>query len=177
LVYSTFLSGSESLSRGDAIVVDPQGFAYVAGETGSSDFPTTPGAFDTVLDGEGEDAFISKLNQTGTALIYSTFLGGGNYDEVSGIALDRRGAAYVVGSTDSPDFPVTLEAYDQTLNDAGDVFIAKLNPNGSALRYATYLGVTIGILVPISPWTVSVQHILSGAQPQWISPAHQGFRQ
>jgi hypothetical protein len=139
LEYSTYLGGSvEDLAK--SITVDSSGAAYVTGYTNSADFPTTPGAFDRTYGLVDGDAFAVKLDSTGTALIYSTFLGGGNYDEGTGITVDSSGAAYVTGGTYSDDFPVTPGAFDQTRNGRGDTFIAKLNQSGSALVYATFVG-------------------------------------
>src|SRR5207247_1525294 len=107
------------------------------------DFPTTPGAFDTSYNG-GADAFVTKLNATGTALLYSTYLGGGsdpyNHDAGRGIAVDGAGSAYVTGNTSAPDCPTTARPFDQSLNGYDDVFVTKLYPDGSALAYSTYLG-------------------------------------
>jgi hypothetical protein len=139
LLYSTYLGGSgdEQLS-GDIqaahIAVDLAGNAYVTGETASSDFPTTAGAFDTTF--SGGDVFVTKLNVTGNALVYSTFLGGG---EGNGIAVDAVGNSFVTGTT-GPDFPTTAGAFDTSWNDGGDVFVTKLNSTGTALIYSTYLG-------------------------------------
>jgi hypothetical protein len=106
--------------------VDGRGRAYVTGDTSSADFPTTPGAFDTTRTGE-QDAFVTKLNARGSALVYSTFLGGRRDDLGLGIAV-REGRAYVTGQTDSPNFPTTRRAFDRTL-DSIDAFVTKL-PTG-----------------------------------------------
>ncbi len=105
LQYSTFLGGSSDDS-GNAIAVDSSGRVYVTGSTWSSGFPTTPGAFDVSHNGF-DDAFVTKLNSTGTALSYSTFLGGRSYDGGYGIAVDSSGSAYVTGYTRSANFPTT----------------------------------------------------------------------
>jgi hypothetical protein len=107
--------------------VDRGGNAYVTGYTNSPDYPTTPGAFDRTLNG-GFDAFVTKLNATGSALAYSTFLGGTDNDLSSGIAV-REGNAYVTGRTDSADFPTTPDAFDTTLGGQQDAFVTKL-PTG-----------------------------------------------
>ena len=95
-----------------------EGRAYVTGRTTSADFPTTPGAFDTHLQRRLSDAFVTKLNASGSALAYSTFLGGTEVDEGRGIAVDGRGRAYVTGSTRSADYPTTPGAFDTTFNGA-----------------------------------------------------------
>lgn len=138
LVYSTYLGGS-IFEQALGIALDGGGNAYVSGVTFSADFPTTGGAFQTVYGGNG-DAFVTKLNPTGSALVYSTFLGGSGQDVGIEIALDAGGNAYVVGFTESPNFPTTPGAF-QTVNGGGrDAFVTKLNPAGSALVYSTYLG-------------------------------------
>jgi hypothetical protein len=138
LVYSTYLGGSDT-ETGLGIATDVAGNAYVTGVTLSLKFPVTPGAFATTSNG-GLDAFVTKLNPTGSALVYSTYLGGNGIDRGFAIALDVAGNAYVTGFTGSPNFPVTLGAFDTTYNGGGDVFVTKFNPIGSGLVYSTYLG-------------------------------------
>jgi hypothetical protein len=140
LEYSTYLGGLGN-DTGQGIAVDADGNAYVTGSTGSGDFPTTPGAFDTSYNGGG-DAFVTKLNSLGTGLEYSTYLGGSAADGGNGIAVDADGNAYVAGSTTSPGFPTSPGAFDTTQNGnlATDAFVTKLNPTGTALLYSTYLG-------------------------------------
>jgi len=138
LVYSTFLGGSGNETSG-GVAVDAAGAAYTTGFTDSVDFPTTPGAFDASYNG-GLDVFVSKLNPAGSALVYSTFLGGGDFDASSGIAVDAAGNAYVTGSTFSADFPTSPGAFDTSFNGTADVFVTKLDAAGSALVYSTYLG-------------------------------------
>jgi Beta-propeller repeat len=142
LVYSTYLGGSGQ-DFGQGIEVDSTGSAYVVGRANAADFPTTPGAFDTVYNGGFfGDAFVAKLSPSGSALLYSTYLGGGGNDQTDAIALDAAGSAYVSGYTDSTDFPTTPGAFDTTLGPAGftDAFATKLSPGGSSLVYSTYLG-------------------------------------
>lgn len=138
LVYSTFLGGI-LYEAGESVAVDPSGNAYVAGITQSSDFPTTPGAFDPSLDGV-TDAFIAKLNPSGTGLVYATILGGSVGDSASTIEVDGLGNAFVAGRTTSADFPTTANAFDPTFNGDTDAFIAELNQDGTQLVYATFLG-------------------------------------
>ena len=145
VVYSTFLGGS-SHDTGLGIAVDSSGCAYVAGYTASANFPTTPGAFDGTYGGGTYDAFVTKLDPGGAALLYSTYLGGGQgvsqnagFDVASGIAVDHAGNAFVTGLTYSSDFPITPGAFDTTFA-GGDVFVTKLLASGSALAYSTYLG-------------------------------------
>ena len=137
LVYSTFLGGSDSDSPG-GLAIDAAGNAYISGGTGSLDFPTTPGAFDTLPD--GSEAFITKLNAAGSALIFSTVLGGTASEGANGVVLDAAGNIWVTGGTSSVDFPITVGAFDRTFNGVADAFVAELNATGSALIYSTYLG-------------------------------------
>jgi hypothetical protein len=144
LVYSTYLGDSECDS-GSSIAVDTSGAAYVTGQTLSPDFPTTPGAFQTMCGGCSPpdyyaDAFVTKLNTTGSALVYSSFLGGSASEAGYGISLDTSGQAYMTGTTHSVDFPVTSGAFQTTLRGWGDAFITKLNTTGSGLAYSTFLG-------------------------------------
>lgn len=144
LVYSTFL-GESGGDHGYGIAVDAAGNAYVTGLTESRDLPTTAGAFDRSYNGRGGDAFVTKLNASGSALVYTTFLGGRRNDFGYGIAVDRAGNAYVTGSTKSRNFPTTRGAFDRNYNRGGwDAFVAKLNPSGTALVYSTYLGDRVG---------------------------------
>jgi hypothetical protein len=141
LVYSTYLGGGNT-DAGFGITLDSSGNAYITGVTYSSDFPTTPSAFDTSYNGY-YDVFVSKVDSPGTALIYSTYLGGGYHDFDYSIAIDGSGNAYITGFTASTDFPTTLDAFDTTLHSSGyvdTVFVSKLNPSGTALVYSTYLG-------------------------------------
>lgn len=118
------------------LAVDLAGNAYVAGETYSPDFPTTPGAFEASFLGSGVRAFVSKLNQTGTGLVYSTFL---NAAGATAIAVDSGGNAYVTGGAYG-NFPTTPSAFQRTAGGEVDVFVAKINPQGSSLIYATFHG-------------------------------------
>src|SRR5438132_548275 len=138
LLYSTYLGGFGS-NQGFAIAVDTLGNAYVTGGA-VRDFPTTLGAFQPAFGGGFFDAFVTKLNPTGTALVYSTFLGGSNDDEGFGIAADAAGNAYVTGFTQSSNFPTRAGAFQATFGGVEDTFVTKLDPTGAALVYSTYLG-------------------------------------
>jgi hypothetical protein len=143
LGYSTFLGGSSSSEVGRGIAVDAVGNAYVTGESDSPDFPTTPGAFDRTPGSNvpfSTDAYVTKLNPAGSALGYSTLLGGSDTDGALDIGIDQSGRTYVTGATQSPDFPATPGAFDRTLGGGLDAFVTKLNTAGSALAYSTYLG-------------------------------------
>jgi hypothetical protein len=142
LVYSTFLDGTYTGTggndQGNGIAVDAAGEAYVTGSTSATNFPTTPGAFQTTANiGSGSSVgFVTKLNATGSGLVYSTYLSGSN---PWAIALDAGGNAYVTGSAGA-GFPTTPGAFQTLPSSGGNTFIAKLNPSGSALVYSTYLG-------------------------------------
>ncbi len=140
LAYSTYLGG-DNFDRSSAIAVDPLGNAYVTGFALSTDFPTTAGAVQATFGGGGEDAFVTKLNPTGSGLVYSTYLGGTSNDEAWGIGVDAAGSVYVTGFTLSTDFPATAGAY-QTTFFGWDAFVTKLDPTGSSLVYSTSLGVS-----------------------------------
>lgn len=141
LVYSTYIGGNMS-DRGFSIAIDTTGNAYVTGETDSLNFPTTPGAFQPAFSGGIVDAFVTKLNAAGSALIYSTYLGGSDTDIGNGIAVDSGGSAYVAGPTCSPNFPTTKGAFQRNLAGSNDLFITRLNAQGTGLIYSTYLGGT-----------------------------------
>ncbi len=140
LVYSTFLGGT-SYDQGNGIAVDSSGNAYVTGLTSSPTFPTTVGAYAESHNGNG-DVFVRNLNSDGTAIVYSTFLGDTSYDDGYGIAVDSSGNTYVTGYTDSATFPTTVSAYDESHNSGYDVYVSKLNSDGTALVYSTFLGGT-----------------------------------
>lgn len=142
LAYSTFLGGPDG-HQGLGIAVDGEGRAYVTGETSSATYPTTPGAFDTSFNGGTSiqscqafslpcDAFVTKLNAAGSALAYSTYLGGASGDSGQDIAV-REGRAYVTGYTFSTDYPTTAGAFDTSFNSPTngleDAFVTKL-PTG-----------------------------------------------
>jgi hypothetical protein len=149
LGYSTYLGGTGN-DYATAIAVDSTGNAYVTGYTASANFPTTTGAFQTNCGGGTScssthiNTFVTKLNSTGTALVYSTYLGGSTKDYGYGVAVDASGDAFIVGTTYSLDFPVTVGAYQQACGGGscvdGDIFVTELNPTGSGLVYSTYLG-------------------------------------
>ncbi len=137
LLYSTFLGGSGS-EESYGIAVTPGGEALVTGRTASSDFPTTPvGVYQSSYGGT-TDAFVTRYDTAGT-VVYSTFLGGPQYEAASGIAVDERGFAYTCG-TASDSFPTVSGSFDTTANGYDDGFVAVLDSVGSTLTYSTYLG-------------------------------------
>lgn len=162
LSYSTFVGGTGT-EGGGAIAVDDNGAAYITGFTNSSDYPTTPGAFDRQRG--GQDMIVTKVAGGGSVLSYSTFLG----EVISlgfAISVDKAGAAYVTGATYSNTFPTTKNGYDADYNGSGDVIVVKLRSDGSGLLYSSYIGggsgdVALGNAVDpggklfITGWTVS----------------------
>ncbi|MCU1235482.1 MAG: hypothetical protein JWP63_3449 [Candidatus Solibacter sp.] len=149
-------AGLNGFDRGGAaIAVDGAGSVYVAGAAYTADFPTTAGVFQPDLHTSTvpsnfllpNDAVIMKLNPSGTALVYSTFLGGRGDDYATGIAIDPDGNVYVSGTTNSPDFPTTAGAIQPVAPEANlyKGFVAKINPDASKLLYATYLGSSGGV--------------------------------
>ncbi|MBI3048535.1 MAG: SBBP repeat-containing protein [Acidobacteria bacterium] len=124
LVYSTYLGGNLN-DEGVGIAVDSAGNAYVTGFTNSANFPTTADAVQTAHGGGFIDTFLTKVNPSGSMLVYSTYLGGNGQDDGRAIALDAAGNAYVAGSTASNNFPTTVGALDRSFNSGGDVYVAK----------------------------------------------------
>ena len=137
LEYSTYLGGSGA-DYGQGIAVDSSGDAYVTGSTQSANFPVVAGGYQSTLNGS-QNAFVTKVNFTGTALLYSTFLGGSSADTAQSIQLDSSGDAYLAGYTFSTNFP-TVAAYQSSNKGGSDAFVAELNPTGAALTFSTYLG-------------------------------------
>ena len=146
LVYASVLP-AQGLMGGagtEGVAVDAAGDAYVAGMTSSYSFPTLNPVQGTYHGGLG-DAFAAKLNPSGTALLYSTYLGGAALDQATSLAVDGGGNAYLAGTTTSTDFP-TMNPYQPanhgTSNSrvGGDAFLSKINADGSALLFSTYLG-------------------------------------
>lgn len=141
LAWSTLLGGASSDSLLD-MALDSSGNIYVTGNTRSTDFPVTTGAYQTALDSSYGDAFVTKLSPGGDSVIWSTFLGGTTgLEERCSIALDGSANVYVTGDTSADDFPTTDGAYDREYAEYyPDVFISKLSPDGSSLLYGTYVG-------------------------------------
>jgi len=146
VVYSTYLGGSSDASNpanGDdrcfGIRVDSAGNAYLAGETHSPDFPTA-NAVQATFGGGLSDAFVTKLNASGTALVFSTFLGGSIFDAAADVALDSSNNVYVTGRTTSANYPTANAIQGAQASQFADAFVTKLNASGTALVYSTYLG-------------------------------------
>jgi hypothetical protein len=144
-IYSTFLGGN-SYDVAYGIAVDNDGNAYVTGVTTSDNFPTTLNAYKNTCLKDGEttcsrdDAYVTKINSTGSELIYSTLLGGSDNEVGYSIAVDNDGNAYVAGQTESTDFPL-LNAVQSSFGGDRDTFVTKLNLDGSALLFSTYINI------------------------------------
>lgn len=147
-VYSTYLGGSGSAAGGDvanAIAIDAAGNAYIAGTTGSENFPVTSGAFQTSSNGgsTATNGFVTELNATGKAEVYSTYLGGSGGDAAIALAVDSTGYVFVAGNTASADFPVTsgvIEGSSYGENAAYlTTFVTRIAPGGASLAYSTHL--------------------------------------
>jgi hypothetical protein len=140
LAFSTFLGGNGD-EFGNGIAVDSAGNAYVTGVTASTNFPGVGGGSLQPAYGGNGDAFVTKINAAGTAILYSTYLGGSDNDAAFGIAVDGAGNAHVTGSTHSSDFPgVGGASLQPVYGGNGDAFVTKINPAGTAILYSTYLG-------------------------------------
>src|SRR5205823_182197 len=141
LAYSTYLAGSNS-DNATSIAVDSTGNAYITGFTYSSDFPThNPEQVNCSNACGGADVFVTKLNPAGSALIYSTFVGGSNYDQAAAVAVDASGGVYVSGYTESINFPVTNQIGPPPGYFSSDIFLTKLGRYGRVL-FSTIIGGT-----------------------------------
>lgn len=156
LVYATYLGGSGSTTDSvsdipQGIAVDSSGNAYVTGFTASADFPVTPGAFQTRPPDQFEAAFVTKLNPSGTGLIYSTYLGGSGSDAGAAFRVDSLGRAHILGTTMSDDFPVTANAFQPGVGPQWAVqggptgFLTTLSADGVSLVFSTYFAGAAGL--------------------------------
>jgi hypothetical protein len=142
IVYSSLVGGS----IGNAVAVDSSGNAYVAGQIRSSaDFPAVNAFQPTPGGASNDNAFLFKVNAAGSALVYSTFLGGSGFDDATGVAVDSSGDAYVAGNTNSPNFPILNQIANACISTCGNgqqanIFLSKFNPAGSALIYSSLIG-------------------------------------
>jgi len=146
IVYSTYIGGGRT-DLGYGIAVDPSGDAFLVGQTSSTDFPITAGAFQSSCGlgtCTGGDAFITELDPTGSTLIYSTYFGGNNADQANAIVLDSQNNAFITGFTQSTDFPTSVGAFQTSCSCSShpDAYVAEINPTGSAVVFSTYLGGT-----------------------------------
>ncbi len=137
LVFGTFLGGGLQSDKINSIALDADGNMYVTGQTQNTAFPTTAGAFDQTFNG-GEDGFVTKLNPAGSALVYSTFLGGAAKDQAFGIALGADNSAFIAGETLSY---TTFPLKNSIIGTNGSIFLTHLNAAGNALVYSSILGV------------------------------------
>jgi uncharacterized repeat protein (TIGR01451 family) len=180
LVYSGFLGGEENDST-EGVVVDSVGTAYVTGGTKSTGFSTTVGAYQGTRAGD-TDAFLTKINPAGSALLYSTYLGGSGTDRGSGIAIDTNGNAYIAGFTSASDFP-TESAFQNSFGGGFDAFVAKFDTNGSgvsSLIFCSYLGGTgddkaYGIAIDSSGNNIYVSGQTSSNNFPLLTPAQPTF--
>jgi hypothetical protein len=144
LGFSTYLSHTDKYASGFDIYSDRNGFTYVVGNTKDKNFPATEGAYQTELKGEGTaDVFVVKYTPEGE-IVFATLIGGTKREHHSSITVDDQGFIYIAGGTHSSDFPVTSGSYDTSFNGegtwAGDVFVTKLNPDGSKIIFSTFIG-------------------------------------
>jgi hypothetical protein len=137
LVYSTYLGGSAT-DYGTAIAVDSSGNAYVTGAVTSDDFPVVNPIDSTLGSHAVGDAFVAKFNPAGSALVYSTYLGGAGEDDPYALAIDAAGNVYITGRTNSSDFPLTNAM--QSTRIAFDMFVTEINAAGSAKLFSTFIG-------------------------------------
>ncbi|MGZ4076420.1 MAG: DUF7948 domain-containing protein [Bacteroidia bacterium] len=149
MIYSTMVGGSTATSgscaceNGNYIVINSADEAYVTGNVRSSNFPTTPGVFQPAYGGGYYgDAFVLKMNSTGTSLLLSTYLGGTSLDIGWGMDINSIGEMFIAGYTDAANFPTTVCDYDHTYNGTtdADFFVAKFNPTATTLMYSTFIG-------------------------------------
>ena len=140
LIYGTYLGGTGA-EENHSLCVDTSGCAYVTGLT-NGNYPTTPGAFQTTYNGN-TDCYVTKLAADGKSLVYSTYLGGNQFEDGMGVFVDESGHAFVGSFTDSPNFPV-VNAYDSTWLENGRGFVSKLSSNGDSLEYSTFIGGCVG---------------------------------
>ena len=156
LVYSSYLGGSGN-DGAFSVAVDSAGNAYVTGGTVSLDFPTTAGVVQSSYGGTGNcksatdftcgDIFVTKINATGSAVLWSTYLGGTDKEAAAAIAMDTASNVYVAGNTHSANYPTTATAFQRVLKGNTDAIVTKLNSTGSALVYSTYLGGSVKELI------------------------------
>ncbi|MGA1872152.1 MAG: fibronectin type III domain-containing protein [Thermoplasmatota archaeon] len=139
LAYSTYIGGYSSDLAMD-MTIDESGYLYITGNTGSDDFPTSRGCFDSTQSGF-LDSFVLKFDIRGSDIVYSTYLGGTQLTVTLSIAVDASGNAYVVGETGCTDHPITNGAFDTSFNGGdSDGFVTKMNPTGTSPVYSTYIG-------------------------------------
>ncbi|MEQ8763307.1 MAG: SBBP repeat-containing protein [Planctomycetota bacterium] len=182
LFAATYIGGSDN-EQGNAIDVTDSGVVTVGGLTDSSNFPTTPGAWDTTF--SSRDGFVLNLNGTGTTLNWSTFLGGSGADFVQDLAVTQSGDVFLCGGTSSTNFPTIAGAYDTSYNGGYDCFVTRMTSNGAGLPYSTFVGGSetewafalaldpTTLAVTVTGFTESLNFPRTGGAFQ---PSHQGGR-
>jgi hypothetical protein len=180
LVYSTYLGGTgDGTARGESgygIAVDATGEAFIAGQTFSKDFPVVRPLQSSTASSNGT-GFVSKLNSAGTALLYSTYLGGDGSatfalgDSANAIAVDSSSNIYVAGVTRSTNFPTANALQTSLENPYGDAFVAKLGPGGKTLLYSTYLGGSGNPQQPVSDGDFAAAITLDSANNAYVTGA------
>lgn len=179
LIYSTYLGG-DSYDYDSGISIDLNNCAYVTGQTASSDFPTI-NAYQPSMGGGSYDIFITKFSSSGSSLVYSTYLGGRDSENIGGIAVDSYNCSYISGDTNSSDFP-TYNPYQSThAGGLSDMCVAKFSPSGSSLIYSTYLGgqdaeITGGITIDITnnPYITGCTYSLDFPTQNPFQASHNG---
>ncbi len=139
LLASTFIGGSGNMENANAIAIDSSGNIYITGFTGSSDYPTTSGGYDTSYN-NGGDVFVSKVNSSLSSLLASTFIGGLSDDQANALSIDSAGDVYITGFTKSASYPTTSGAYDTSINGLRSVFVSKIDSSLSSLLASTFIG-------------------------------------
>ena len=171
-LYSTYFGGTY-IDYVTGIAVDAQGNAYVTGFTGSVDLPTL-NAFQPAYAG-GWDSFVTKLSPDGSALLYSTYLGGSSEEDATRIAVDAAGAAYVIGNTQSADFPV-VNAFQSSLHGTQDTYVTKVSPAGTSLAYSTFLGGERGETAYAIAVTAGGSAVVTGDTTSFTFPTRHAYQ-
>jgi len=140
LIYGTYLGGSgDEYLNTHNLAVDLAGHAYISVSTGSTNFPTTPGAYDRTYNGGAIDWGVAKFSPSGQ-LLASTFIGGSGADNPDGIGVDAQGNVFCTGASDSPDFPTTPGAYQSVKGAGRDAVMVRLRADFTGLLYSTFIG-------------------------------------
>jgi hypothetical protein len=165
LLWCTYVGGSAGEFPRGGLALDAEDYVYVVGTTSSSDFPTTPGAFQRARKGQN-DAAVVKIKPDGSRLVFATLLGGTGEDGIMGVSVDSSGCIHVAGHTTSGDFPITPGAAQPAHAGGSDCFLACFSPDASRLLHATYLGGKGSLLVR----RLSALSVPGGANGKRTSP-------